>query len=346
MARAITSALKTHTKASIALRHRTQPLAEWISDRKALEDIPIIADEREFDVVLRIGTPKGKNSNRVPTVIYTQNALGDLLPEWVQNLSEAEGIIVPGEFDAKVFRKYFSNVHCCPQYTDHRIFSPKPKYRSEGTQEKSFFFVGSYSYRKGVDLLLDTFSTAFHKSEAVHLALHCFSGLEKNGIDDLVNRARKLPENVKISVFSGSITPPWMSRFYNRHDALISFSRGEGWCMPLHEGLLSGKPVIAPNSTAMGEMLPSNGVRHVQVTEQPISSISSPLGRGMRDHYDFPGNSMWNVCKDDAIAAVRDIYNNTETFTQEALIGRDYIIQHYSHKVIAEKVMTALHSVL
>lgn len=349
LSRAIMLGLKMHTDAQLAVRNRVGDLPDWVKHRELLEEVPVEPHSKDFDVTLRVSPPNRRVadiSEGVPSVIYTQNALGDLLPEWVDNLSGVKAVIVPGEFDARVFRRYFSNVHICTQYVEEATFRPMATYRSEGAEEKSFIFVGSYSYRKGVDLMLNAFCKAFSNGEKVHLTLHCFSGLEKSGVNDLISRLRPIPENVRITVFNGSVTPPWMARIYNQHDAVVSFSRGEGWCMPLHEGLLCGKPVLAPDSTAMGEHLPRDGVRRIAVEEREIASIDEPFGSGMRNHYGFAGNTMWNVTEEDAIAALRDVYENLDTYTDAAAKGREFVLENYSKKVLAEKIYGALESAL
>jgi glycosyltransferase involved in cell wall biosynthesis len=349
LSRAIMLGLKMHTDVQLAVRHRVGAMPDWVQHRELLEEIPVVPDSTDFDVTLRISPPSRPVvdlSETTPSVIYTQNALGDLLPEWVDNLSGVKAVIVPGEFDARVFRRYFSNVHVCTQYVEEKTFRPMVTYRPEGAEEKSFIFVGSYSYRKGVDLMLNAFCKAFPNGEKVHLTLHCFSGLEKNGINDLIARLRPIPDNVRISVFNGSITPPWMARIYNQHDAVVSFSRGEGWCMPLHEGLLCGKPVLAPDSTAMGEHLPRDGVRRMAVEEREISSITEPFGGGMRNHYGFAGNTMWDVTEADAVAALRDVYENLDSYTEAAAKGREFVLSNYSKKALAGKIVSALESAL
>ena len=95
----------------------------------------------DADVVLRIGSPKVFKYN-VPSIFYTQNALADLIPEWVKIMSNADALIVPGEFDRRVFERYFPNkVHTCPQYVDGDLFVPRPTYRKEGTEEFTFFLL-------------------------------------------------------------------------------------------------------------------------------------------------------------------------------------------------------------
>src|SRR3954454_3964734 len=65
--------------------------------QKRLESLPVMK-VAEADIVLQIGTPGACRAFDKPSLIYTQNALGDLRPEWVESLASADGYIVPGEF--------------------------------------------------------------------------------------------------------------------------------------------------------------------------------------------------------------------------------------------------------
>ena len=283
LSRSIMTALAEHTDAILMTRFRDYEIPDWVRDKELLEQIPVAENNRDHDVVLRISQPPSKPIPETkPMVFYTQNAIGDLIPDWVEFMKAADGFIVPSEFDAEVFRRYFNNVSVCHQHVDERMFTPRPVWRAEGTDEFSFLFVGSYGYRKGVDLLLDAFEKAFDAGQKVNLTLHCFSGFEYGNFNDLLKWHRRVPDNISLTIFNGTVEPDWMCRHYNRHDCIVTFSRGEGWCMPLHEALLCGKPVICPASTAMGECLPDRGVIKVPVEEKLISEITDPWGLGFR----------------------------------------------------------------
>lgn len=346
LSRAILLALKRHTGIALFVEPRRVPWDDGIAERDELLDIPETAAPDGMDAVLRIGTPQGRNRFGVPTLVYTQNALGDLPADWIASLSEADAVIVPGEFDAVVFRRHVKRVFTCPQFVSPSLFKPVPAYRAEGPDRLSFLFVGSYSYRKGVDLLVPAFADAFADGPPVHLRLHCFSGLENEGVSHLLGQARRLPSNVELSAFMGSVTPPWMARHINRHDAVVTFSRGEGWCMPLHEGLLCGKPVIAPDSTAMGEALPSAGVRRVAVRERLIRAAEDPFGAGMRKTYGQGDAVCYEVDAQDAAAALRDVAARYEDYRAAAMAGRQAILETFTLERIARDIGAALREVL
>lgn len=345
LSRAILLALKRYSDIQIVVEPRQGNWDQGIAHESELMEIVEQGELSDIDVVLRIGTPEGKNQYGIPTIVYTQNALGDLPPTWIQSLSVADAIVVPGEFDANVFRKYFKRVFTCPQFVDPNVFKPYPSYRQEGVDCLSFLFVGSYSYRKGVDLLIPAFAEAFADGRPVHLRFHCFSGLEKDGMNHLLQYIRHLPKNIEVSVFNGSLSPSWMNRIYNRHDVVISFSRGEGWCMPLHEGLLCGKPVIAPNSTAMGEALPVAGVRRVKVNEQQISQIQDTFGGSMKSYYGHPGNICWEVDFQDAVAALKEIAENIDDYRMAAVSGRKEILEKFTLENIGQELSSIIFDV-
>ncbi len=342
LARAILIALKRHADFDLVVERRRGDWDDGVPNREELLAIPEAVGIKDVDAVLRVGSPRKWHPHGRPTLVYTQNALGDLPLDWVEALGEADAVIVPGAFDAVVFRRYFRRVFTCPQFVDPAVFTPVPSYRSEGPDRLSFLFVGSYSYRKGVDLLFPAFAEAFADGRPVHLRLHCASGLEGEGSTHLLRHARQLPANIEMSLFSGTLTPAWMNRHYNRHDAVVSFSRGEGWCMPLHEGLLCGKPVIAPDSTAMGEALPADGVRRVSVRERLISAIEDPFGAGLRTHYGRPGNLFWEVDPQDAVAALRDVADRLEEYRHAAASGRRDILANFTYERMARDLQAAI----
>jgi glycosyltransferase involved in cell wall biosynthesis len=346
LSRAIILALKRHTDIDLRVEKASGAWDVGIPDVEELSSIKVRERGESVDCVLRVGTPSSVSKFGAPTIVYTQNALGDLPPEWVRDLRTADAIVVPGEFDAVVFRRYFPRVYTCPQYVDVSIFRPMPKYRADGRIATSFLFVGSYSYRKGVDLLLEAFRSAFtNRDSTVGLHLHCFSGLEKSGVNHLLEHARKLPNNVQLTAYSGSVSPQWMARIYNMHDVIVSFSRGEGWCMPLHEALLCGKPVIAADSTAMGEMLPLSGVRRVRVHEQDISQISSPFGSSMRSRYGQAGNVCWEVDGGDAEVALLELVERLDEWTLAASQGGGEVRRGFTLHRMAEELAGAINDV-
>lgn len=340
LARSIILSLNRYSNFDVRVQKR---VSKW-DDVPNKEELTLVKEvaANDYEIILKIGAPSKFLKENIPTLWYTQNALGRLKEEWIDYLKIADGLIVPGKFDSDVFKKNFDNVFVCPQVVDDTIFKPVPKYRKEGNSELSFIYVGSYSYRKGIDLLLKYFKKTFSNRQRISLTLHCFTGLEGNGLNHLVDLARDLPSNINLRIFNGSVSPAWMNRIYNQHDVVLSFSRGEGWCMPLHEGLLCCKPVIAPQSTAMGEALPDFGVRKVKVHECFIDDIQDDFGKSMKINYGGENNFYWEPDEKDSIDALVEVCDKYKEFEFLATRARDFIVQNYSLEIMAKNIQSAV----
>ncbi len=322
--------------------------SDW-DDIPFIEDFDSIRDDipiKKCDVALCIRTPHKFRHLGIPTAIYTQNALGKLPNDWIDNLQQADAIFVPGQFDKNIFDNHFDNVHICPQHVDPRVFKHRPRYRPEGGEEFTFLFVGAWGYRKGCDLIVPAITKAFSGDLDTRIHLHCFAGFEKQMASNLIEGLSKAKRGPIVSTYFGNLNPNWMNRVYNRADAVFTLSRGEGWCMPLYEALLCHKPVIAPASTAMEEWLPKNGVRLIKTSKKKVCDIDSEFGTGFKKGYNVPENYFWEPDFKDTVAAFKDIKKNYEKYSSQAVDAKKEITKNFSLKVLANKILPVLKSIM
>lgn len=309
--------------------------SEGIPQQERLNAIPLVSDTSDdYDVMLCICPPSPLPKISKPIALYTQNALGGLIEEWQQHITVAHTVIVPGEFDQIVFKKHHPNVKVCPQMVDYDYYTPHPKYREEGPDRLSFLFVGSYSFRKGVDLVAEVFAKAHKKYRLgpCEVHLHCFTGIEGNNPSHLIDMGRRLPKDVRLTVSAGDLTLPWIRRKLNRYDIVFTLSRGEGWCMPLWEALYSGIPVVAPNSTAMGEFLPQEGVRLFNVSEKAVEDVSSSFGKSFKDRYGETSVTLFEPNVDSAAATLAYAAHNLADLKADAIQNRKALMQRFSYE--------------
>lgn len=316
--------------------------------RERLQKLPQVGlDERELaDLILQVRSPSSCIGFAKPTLIYTQNALGDLRPDWLHKLRVADGVIVPGEFDRAVFARHFPRVYVAGQSADSAIFKPEPRRRAEGPELFSFLYVGSYSFRKGVDLLLEAFLREFSARESVELRLHCPGvgrGEEFNHCLSLIQRINPLG---RVRLGGGELSPEWMSRLYNQSDCVLTLSRGEGWCMPLTEALLCELPVIAPRSTGMAEYLDDATAELVSTRELPADRAPAPFGYNFAMGYGYPGITYHEPDVSEARAAMRRVFDSYPAAQEKARAGRQRILSRFSWAEAARKVECACFSLL
>jgi glycosyltransferase involved in cell wall biosynthesis len=312
--------------------------------RERLQRLPqVSADEREqADVILQIRSPPRCASFGKPSLIYTQNALGGLPPDWIRALGAADGIIVPSEFDRAVFARHFARVYVAGQSADPAIFSPRPQEH----HPFSFLYVGSYSFRKGVDLLLEAFLTEFGAREPVELRLQCPGAGRGEEFDHCLQTIQRLNPQGRVRLNASERSPEAMNRLYNLSDCVVTLSRGEGWCLPLAEALLCEVPVIAPRSTGMAEYLDDSIAELLPTHELPAEHARTRFAGTFATVYGLPGITYHEPDLAAARAAMRRVYEQPAVAREKARAGRERILERFSWGHAARAVEQACLSLL
>jgi hypothetical protein len=165
----------------------------------------------------------------------------DSLPaDWIPPLNNVEEIWVPSEYNRETFQKFTKRpVHIVPLGVDASRF---PYYRRQRGAKLNFLHystVGTET-RKGADLAIKAFQLAFPYRDDVYLELRCSRMTWDKPIADQ-----------RIKATAGMLTDAELSTLYNRFDALIYPSRGEGFGLIPLEAMASGMPTIHTGATGM-----------------------------------------------------------------------------------------------
>jgi glycosyltransferase involved in cell wall biosynthesis len=300
--------------------------------RERLEALPQVEREQreEADLMLQVRSPPRCGSFAKPNLIYTQNALGGLPPEWIESLRAADGIVVPGEFDRAVFARHFPRVYVAGQSANPEVFMPLAGERARGPEPFSFLYVGSYSFRKGVDLLLEAFLEEFSAREPVELTLQCPGAGRGDEFNHCLATIQRLNPHGRVRLSAAERSPESMNRLYNQSDCVVTLSRGEGWCMPLAEALLCEVPVIAPGSTGMAEYLDDTVAEILPTHERPATAAHSPFAGTFAKVYGHPGITYHEPDVGMARAALRRVYEHHEDARAKARAGRERMLDRCS----------------
>jgi glycosyltransferase involved in cell wall biosynthesis len=298
----------------------------------------------ECDIALTISPPVKRSYNNIPNVLYTQNALGGLKKSWGEMCSDYNAVLVPGKFDRKYFLPWNENTFICPQIIDSEIFRNRPEWREEGSDKFTYIFIGSFSYRKGCDLLLESFCR-FSKIDANSSKLIMMCPKATN-INYLLSKVREINPYADIEFHVKDFSQEWICRFINRADVFVTLSRGEGWCMPVFESILAEKPIILPNSTAMGESTPESSIIKIPTIEKLVKNVNDGFGEGFKAQYAEEMTVSYDVVIRDVIKSFAEIKENYETYKQHATASRQFVLSNYSHQKVGDILFDALNTVV
>lgn len=251
-----------------------------------------LTDDAE-DVVfaLRPNLIKGWNIDQKPSLL-TMWETNWLPPEFSDYLHNFEKVIVPSLHNFDLFSQHHDNVHVIPLGVDRNIWYSKPMPR---TDKYKILCGGSEWYRKGLDVVLETFLKLNLPNAELHIKIvppHLFAPKDLNYPNVVIHDQWMTEEEERDLVCS--------------MDCFISVSRGEGFgLMPL-QAISAGVPTIL--SDAHGHREFSDLATH------RIPTTSVPTAKGV-----WQNMGDWDEPDREALAeAIKDIGKNRERYRQQA----------------------------
>ncbi|MEZ8402369.1 glycosyltransferase family 4 protein [Vibrio splendidus] len=140
------------------------------------------------------------------------------------------------------------------------------------SNEKSFCYLGTLEYRKGIDVLLKAFQLLVMKGCKWKLVL---IGRDKTG-GKYATLAKKLGifQNVE---FKGAIPAKEVSEHVSNTDVFVFPSRFDGWGVVLNEAAYLRKPLISNEKAGSAHHLIENGSNGFMVKSDNVESLKSAM---------------------------------------------------------------------
>jgi len=289
---------------------------------------PCVKIWHQFDLELRVGTGKyfgfpffeldrfndlEKKHLKVPDELIVSS-------QWAKNVLIDSGAtqninIVHLGIDSTIF--------------DHRLSDKNIK---KDNDPYVFIMIGKWEVRKGYDILLNLFNSAFSINDNVELWLMgssdptCFSQKE---MDEWHSFYSSGPLASKIRIIPRVKTQNDVANLISRADCGLFVSRAEGWNLELLEVMSMNKPVITTNYSAHTEFCDKDNAFLIDITETETAF----------DGKWFLGNGNWakigQVQIDQIIEYMRYVYkNNIRTNPNGVKTGQKYSWQHSAEQLI------------
>ena len=156
----------------------------------------------------------------------------------------------------------FNKVQVIPNGIDPVIFSPDGlKVDLNTTKRFKLLYVGGTIYRKGIDILLDSYIETFRRENDICLVIKDMGGdsfYKGQTAKARVNELQADPDMPEIIYIDQSISEIEMASLYRTCDLFVSPYRGEGFSLPTLEAMACGLPVVVTDGGATDDFVDDN----------------------------------------------------------------------------------------
>ncbi len=183
---------------------------------------------------------------------------GSMPKEWAEVFSsQVDEIWVPSNYVRQIYIDggvEKNRIQVIPNGIDETIFNPKAKkYKLKTKKKFKFLFVGGTIYRKGIDILLESYLSTFKNTDDVCLVIKDMGGnsfYKGQTFKDQIQKIVKNKDLPEIEYINKTLTEKEIAGLYKVCDVLVHPYRGEGFGLPILESMACGTPAIVPNDGA------------------------------------------------------------------------------------------------
>lgn len=238
---------------------------------------------------------------------------------WVKNCYVDSGI--PAE-----------KVKVIPNGVDLRTFSPDGANFPLKTQKSfKFLFVGGSIYRKGIDVVLNSYAAAFSSNDDVVLVIKDQSGntYGKTGIREQLAKMRaRRPDLPEVEYICDPLTEAQIASLYRSCNILVHPYRGEGYGLPIAEAMSCGVPVIVTQGGAADDFVTSEVGHLIPATRRPT--------RVQSFNPSAPGFWLLEPDADSVIKVMQSAFKNTDLTTAMGRRARSHALKNLSWNIAVD----------
>lgn len=213
--------------------------------------------------------------------------------------------------------------------------------------KKDFIFYSIFQWidRKNARGLLRAYWKAFEGNENVTLLLKTY---RNNYSEDQYTQIRNdilewksqlgLQHYPKILLVKKLLKSSDLPKLHEMGDVFVNPSSGEGWCRPMQEAMLQGKPVISGDNGGITDYLSSDEYTRVSTSLQRATEASWIPWYTKDMHW-------WVLDEKDFIKSLKQVYSSYQEALEKANRAKSYVIEKTSYQYVGNLMKERLESI-
>ncbi|MFX4301075.1 glycosyltransferase [Alicyclobacillus tolerans] len=310
----------------------------WVTDAARLKDAYKTILEKTDVHIRQQWPPLFDNMEGSHFVMFQPWEFGTIPVQWVKPINDyVDEVWVNSEYTKTGYVRSgipSDNVFVFPLGHDpniYRTFGPKIGLKTK--KKFKFLFVGGTIFRKGIDILLTSYTKTFSAEDDVCLVIKDHGGNshyqgQTNG--KLIESIQQQPGSPEILYLDHDMTPYEMASLYRSCNCLVHPYRGEGFGLPILEAMACGlAPIIPSIGPAVEFTTPEVSYRVDAVTLQEtalaLHTVSDP--------------EMISVDISILAKTMKNVFLNPDEARQKGLAASRYAFENYTWDKTAERML-------
>lgn len=246
---------------------------------------PSLSSQEDYDLVLRLFNNKIDCDINAPYIkIWHQFDLFDHVGRGkyfafpffeldtfnkleINSLSVPDSIMTTSRWASDIVQKHVeTQTGIVPLGVDLNIFD-HTKYMQKDSDKYIFLNIGKWEIRKGHDILLELFETAFPDDDNVELWILASENTNSYSKPEELDRWKSMYNKSRVKLFSGVDSQKDIAQLMSKSSCGLYPSRAEGWNLELLESMAMNKPVITTNYSAHTEFCTQDNSFLVNISE-------------------------------------------------------------------------------
>ncbi|HCK11762.1 MAG TPA: hypothetical protein DHW45_17945, partial [Candidatus Latescibacteria bacterium] len=213
-------------------------------------------------------------------------------------------------------------VQVVPNGVDCDRFKPEAKHLDLSTEKTfKFLFVGGTIYRKGIDILLNSYSQAFTADDDVCLVVKSMGDntfYKGQTAGDLIRKIQSDPKAPEVVHLTDELSDAEIAGLYTACDCLVHPYRGEGFGMPVAEAMACDLPVIVTRGGATDDFCVDETAYFVEADRRDIAFNEETVGQTW----------LFEPKVDSLIQQMNHVLNNQEEAADKGRRGGSHVREH------------------
>ncbi len=309
-----------------------QPEGKW-KQLKKLENKQIgVADIH----VRHQWPPKLKPPKTGHWVVIQPWEFGFLPEKWVNAFNDqVDEMWVPSTYVKQVYLDSGidrERVFVVPNGVDTERFNPEAMpYKLQTSKKFKFLFIGGTIYRKGIDILLESYINTFSRTDEVCLVIKDFGGesfYKNQNFKEKIATMIHGKNNPEIEYIDDTLSDEELVGLYTACDVLVHPYRGEGFGLPILEAMACGIPTIITNGGAALDFCNKRTSLLVKA-EKRVQNFDKVSNEKLVEKAWF-----WEADKIDLAQKMQFAWRNPDIMTKMGRYAADYVKKNWDWNVV------------